>query len=225
MNRADDVDDALIILTRVPRPGRVKNRLAARLGPELASESYRLMAERLFRESERLPLSVARYLFYDEPRERAAVRSWAGGGFHYVPQNEGDFGSRMLEAFRTVFHEGARKAVIVGSDVPDLSADIILEAYHLLDRYPAVIGPDYWGGYYLLGLKMIHPDLFLRNLHWGTSRVYRHTLQIMTGLGLTPAFLPRLIDVDMEGDLQHWLRRQGDDAHPLAAYLRQMGWE
>lgn len=220
MNEADATASALIIMARVPELGRVKSRLAATIGSDAAAEAYRLMAEQLFAECEQLPPYVDRYLFFADARDAGSIRAWAGDAFRYVPQRPGDFGQRMMAAFETVFGEGARRAVIVGSDVPDLSAGIIGEAFRLLDRYPIVIGPDYGGGYYLLGLKMVYPDLFRRRLPWGTHRVLGKTLQIIGELGLAPAFLPRLIDVDVEGDLWQWSRRQPPAGHPLVGYLR-----
>lgn len=221
MNGVARPESALIVLARAPRRGQVKSRLAATLGDEAAAEAYRLIAGQLFAECERLDPAIARFLFYAGPGDAALMRAWAGGSFRYVPQRRGGFGQRMMAAFEVVFEEGARKAVIVGSDVPDLSATIITGALRLLDHYPVVIGPDHGGGYYLLGLRMVYPDLFLRNLPWGTHFVYRHTLQIMQGLGITPAFLPRLLDVDVEGDLWHWLEGQRA-GHPLVSYLRQL---
>lgn len=222
MTRASEAESAIIVLTRLPRAGRVKSRLALTLGDEAAAESYRLTAERLFAECSRLPASVARYLFYADAGDEAAIRAWVGGGFRFVPQHGAHFGRRMRNAFEVVFGEGARKAVIVGSDVPDLTAEIIAEALRLLERYPAVIGPDDGGGYYLLGLKMIYPDLFAGRLPWGTHEVYARTLRLMNGLGLVPAFLPRLIDLDVEGDLWRWLAGAPIAGHPLARYLKQL---
>lgn len=210
------------MLTRLPRAGRVKSRLALTLGDEAAAESYRLTAEGLFAECSRLPAGVARYLFFADAGAEDAIRGWAGGDFRLVAQRGDHFGRRMRHAFEVVFGEGARKAVIVGSDVPDLTAEIIVEALRLLARYPAVIGPDDGGGYYLLGLKMIYPDLFAGRLPWGTHELYARTLRTMTGLDLVPAFLPRLIDIDVEGDLWRWLDGAPVARNPLARYLDQL---
>ena len=218
MKRRDH--NALIMLTRYPRPGRVKSRLASTVGDEIAAEFARLCAERLFAESERLPGSVRRYLFFADPADAAAVRRWVGEGLRLEPQIAGNFGRKMSAALHTAFAEGAHKAIIVGSDIPDLSASLLREAFALLDRYPLVIGPDRGGGYYLLGMKALYADLFLRNLAWGTGRVLGQTLRIMQGLDLVPAFLPSLIDVDTEGDLRRWLRtREPRAAQPLVQYL------
>ena len=199
--------DALIVMARLPRRGQVKSRLAATIGEEGATEVYRLAAERLFEDSGSLPRRVRRYLFYAGAPDERPLRAWAGDAFHFERQRGPDLGHRLAHAFETVFAQGARKAVVVGSDVPDLSADIIEQAFGLLDHYPLVIGPDHGGGYYLLGMKMLYGDLFLRRLTWGTERVYGQTLRIMQALDLVPAVLPQLIDVDLEGDLRRWLEQ------------------
>lgn len=198
-------DSALIMMTRLPRPGRVKTRLAATVGDETAAEFYRLCAEGLFRESQRLPQVVRRYIFYADAEDAARVRAWAGDGFRYEAQPAGNLGRRLASAFYTVFEQGARRAVVVGTDVPDLSAGVIERALALLERYPLVIGPDHGGGYYLLGMRMLYDDLFLRDLSWGTNEVFSQTLRIMRELELVPAFLPVLIDVDTAGDLRRWV--------------------
>lgn len=213
---------ALIMLARYPRPGRVKSRLADTLGDEIAAEFSRLSAERLFAESGRLPPNVRRYLFYADAADAGRMREWVGEELRLQAQVAGTFGQRMAAAFHTAFAEGARKAVIVGSDIPDLSAPLVEEAFRLLDHYPLVIGPDHGGGYYLLGMKMLYQDLFLRDLAWGTARVLERTLRIIQGLELVPAFLPPLIDVDNEGDLRRWLEsRDPGQEERLERYLRR----
>lgn len=220
MNRRQH--NALIMLARYPRPGRVKSRLASTVGEETAADVARLCAERLFVESNRLPPSVRRYLFFADPADAQAMRRWAGDDFRLKPQITGNFGGRMAAAFRTAFGEGAHKAVIVGSDIPDLSESLLQDAFHLLDHYPLVIGPDLGGGYYLLGMKMLYADLFLRDVTWGTNRVLAQTLRIMEVLELVPAFLPALIDIDTEGDARRWLRsRKPQSGRRLEQYLRR----
>lgn len=220
MNRRQH--NALIMLARYPRPGRVKSRLASTVGEETAADVARLCAEQLFAESVHLPPSVRRYLFFGDPADARKMRRWAGDDFRLQPQVSGDFGGRMADAFHTAFHEGAHKAVIVGSDIPDLSASLLQQAFTLLDHYPLVIGPDRGGGYYLLGMKMLYIDLFLRDVTWGTNRVLAQTLRIMEALELVPAFLPALIDIDTEGDARRWLRsRERQSGQRLEQYLRR----
>jgi len=214
-------DAALIILARHPRVGAVRSRLALTLGGDVATEFHRLSAERLFLELERLPFPVQRYLFYSGKDDEAALRRWTGDRFLYELQRGYDRGERLRHAFATTFEKRVSKAVVVGTDIPDLTAGLIDEALHLLNSYDVVIGPDHNGGYYLLGLKALHEELF-HNVPWDTSRVYGHTLRTIKALDLSLAFLPVLIDVNTEDDLRRWMEadrrsRRGN----LEDYLRK----
>lgn len=213
---------ALIILANHPRIGATKSRLARTLGEDIATEFHRLSAERLFLELERLPIPVQQYLFYSGRDDEDALRRWTGDRFHFELQQGRDRGERLRHAFASTFERRFRKAVIVGTDIPDLTAGLIDEALHLLDTYDAVIGPDHNGGYYLLGLKALHEELF-RDVPWGTSRVYGYTLRMIKALDLSLAFLPVLVDVDSEADLRRWMDADRRSRRGyLEDYLRSM---
>ena len=219
--KRQEPDAALIILARHPRRGAAGSRLARTLGMDVATEFHRLSAERLFLELERLPFPVQRYLFYSGDDDKAALRNWTGDRFEYELQQGGDRGERLHHALMTIFAKRMHKAVIVGTEIPDLTAGLIDEALHLLDSYDVVIGPDHSGGYYLLGMKALHEELF-DNVPWGTSRVYGHTLRMIKALDLSLAFLPVLVDVDSEDDLRRWMEgdRRSRRGH-LEDYLRK----
>jgi rSAM/selenodomain-associated transferase 1 len=215
--------DALILLVRYPRAGQVKTRLAATLGDELAAEFYALCAQHIFAESARLPATVETYLYYADEGDAEAIKQWVQRPFHFVPQIDVDFGGRMAHAFRTVFSHGAQKAVIVGTDVPDLSAAIIQEAFQALDWHQVVIGPDHDGGYYLLGLRQLQGQLFT-GMAWGTDQVFEQTWQAIAELGLSAYLVPTLMDIDTETDLRLWVATVVPNvSHPLQDYLRRLG--
>lgn len=215
-------DEALIILTRYPAPGAVKTRLAQTLGDTIAVEFYRRCAERLFLQSRQLPRAVRRYLFYAGVDGEEALLQWAGGQFTYEAQRGQDLGERMRNAFHHVFARRAPKAIVVGTDIPDLTAELMERALHRLQNYDVVIGPDHNGGYYLLGMKLLHETLF-QGISWGTSRVYGQTLRLAKGLGLSVAFLPVLVDVDTEDDLRRWMAAQHPSDHgTLEAYVSRI---
>ena len=116
---------------------------------------------------------------------------------HVVDQKGDDLGARERALFQDVFRRGARQAVIVGSDLPLLSAAIIAEAFDALTADPGqvVIGPAHDGGYYLLGLAGPKvPDLF-------TGYALMDTLRRCEFESRRVTFLPMLHDVDEPGDL------------------------
>lgn len=200
------------MFVRAPEAGRVKTRLAAEIGAEAALCVYRRLAEHAVGEARAVGGGVALRIHYTPADAGEAVRAWLGGGAEYLPQAEADLGGRMEAAFRAAFAAGHRRVVIIGSDLPGLTAGVLRDAFDRLESHPVVLGPARDGGYYLLGLVTMLPELF-RDIPWSTGVVLDATLRRMAALGLTPARLPVLGDVDVAADLpagwREWALREG----------------
>jgi len=141
-----------------------------------------------------------RYLFYD-----AAVNKsdeWSNDNYIKSVQSDGHLGNRMSTAFKTVLTMQS-KAVIVGSDCPEINKEVINEAFLQLEDHDTVIGPTYDGGYYLLGMKSWHRELF-EDVPWSTPAVYRKTIQIIESKGLTVHNLRKMHDLDYKEDLDRF---------------------
>jgi hypothetical protein len=203
---------ALLVFVRAPEPGRVKTRLAAAIGDQAALRVYRRLAEHTLAEARALAVEgVAVRVHYAPADTGDAVRAWLGAGPLYLPQADGDLGVRMKDAFARAFEDGAERVVIVGSDLPEVSALLLRRAFELLDAHPAVIGPARDGGYYLLGLRGMTCGIF-DGVEWSTSAVLRTTLERFSAAGVEPAALEVLADVDTVDDLPPgWLERASID--------------
>src|SRR5690606_18695000 len=116
-------------------------------------------------------------------------------------QQGDNLGLRMHNAFLDLLHLGYEKVLIVGSDLMDLTAQLIEEAYSELDSNDVVIGPAMDGGYYLLGMKKLYPQLF-ENKNWGISSVAEDTFNDLKGEDLS--ILKKLNDIDTFEDLQQY---------------------
>ncbi|MCB0620135.1 MAG: glycosyltransferase, partial [Saprospiraceae bacterium] len=95
------------------------------------------------------------------------------------------------------------RAVIIGSDCPQLQASIVEEAFARLEEFPVVLGPAQDGGYYLLGLHRPEPSLF-HDISWSTESVLEQTLQRVAALGQEAFLLPRLSDIDRAADWERY---------------------
>ena len=82
------------------------------------------------------------------------------------------FGEKLSTAVQAIFNQGFEKVIIVGNDTPGLSTQLIHNARFSLDQNDLVLGPDYKGGAYLIGLSKddFNKNLFA-NLSWRTSKV------------------------------------------------------
>jgi rSAM/selenodomain-associated transferase 2/rSAM/selenodomain-associated transferase 1 len=203
----------VVVFSRFPHVGRVKSRLAKSLGAEKATEVYRLCAENIFRECERLCAEVCLYVFFDDEKDTERGARWAGPKFTSHAQAEGDLGQRLAHAFKITFNRGVQKVVLLASDVPDITSKVISDAIHALDSNDVVIGPCHDGGYYLIGMKKSNPELF-DNISWSTEHVYKQTMAIIRKSGLQVCELPELIDIDTEEDLLRWLEGKTSPKNP-----------
>ena len=186
-----------LVFVRAPERGRVKTRLAAALGDDGALRVYRRLAEHTVHEA-RAAGGELRIHFTPAERE-AEVRAWLGDAV-YIPQAAGDLGTRMEAAFRAAFDAGAERVVIIGSDLPDLSAALLRRAFDALASHAAVLGPARDGGYYLLGMTSLIPGVF-HDIPWSTGTVLALTLERLRAAGIEPALLDTLTDVDEVEDL------------------------
>jgi rSAM/selenodomain-associated transferase 1 len=203
---------ALLIFVRAPEAGRVKTRLAAAIGAEAALDVYRTLAEHTLREAEKLRTDGVEIRVHYTPADaEQAVRGWLGADATYLPQADGDLGVRMEDAFARAFAAGARQVIIVGSDLPALSAELLRRAFRALDEHPAVLGPARDGGYYLLGLIGPVPGIF-DGIAWSTPSVLAETCARFRTAGIHPPLLEELADVDVVEDLgDGWMPRMDAD--------------
>ncbi len=93
--------------------------------------------------------------------------------------------------------------VLIGSDCPEITAQILSSAFSQLTDYDLVLGPARDGGYYLIGLTAPYPELF-QDLPWGTAAVLANTQTRAAQLGLKTALLEPLTDIDRPEDLPGW---------------------
>jgi hypothetical protein len=196
---------ALIIFVKAPLPGKVKTRLARELGDEAACRLYRNMArdiaEKLGRDD-----SWETIIAFSPPEEEGLVRDWLGPGFSYHPQKGDDLGERMFRAIADALESGYGRVVLVGSDIPEITAEIILRAFESLEGVDIVLGPARDGGYYLVGMKRPYRDIFT-GIPWSTPEVMAATCGRIREAGLTTAFIEPLSDVDDPEDLETHFRK------------------
>jgi len=193
-------DRTLVVFVKEPRPGAVKTRLAAAIGPEAAAELYRALVEAVLEATTPVPGEYERLVFFDPPEARRALREWLPG-VSLRAQARGELGERMADAFARAFGRGATRVAIVGSDVPGVTRETALGALEALGEADVVLGPAEDGGYYLIALRAPHPEL-VRDIVWSTPAVMRQTLERATAARLVVRRLEPLRDVDTLADLR-----------------------
>ena len=197
-------EDKIMIFSRYPVPGQAKTRLIPALGRRGAARLHRRMTEHavgVARDArgagEGIDLGIT--VCHTGARRRD-FSAWLGTDLHYELQTGGDLGARLRWAFKSAFRNGVKSAITVGSDVPGLTSEILRQAFESLRDHDIVLGRAADGGYYLIGMKSLHQELFV-GIDWGTGHVYEQTSDVIKRLGLNVKDLPLLSDVDRPEDL------------------------
>ncbi len=194
--------DLLIIFIKAPRIGEVKTRLARDIGAENAQKLYRAMVEDLLqnlRGPDNFDLLITLWPENAEPE----VRNWLNWKGQITTQSQGNLGDKLQHAFGNGFAQGYQRIVIIGSDLPELSSSVINDSFKQLHTYSLILGPATDGGYYLIGLRSPHTELFT-GINWSTSDVLKKTLENADKAGLHHFLLPDMQDIDKYDDI--WIR-------------------
>ena len=190
----------ILLFIKAPVRGQVKTRLATALGEAAALDLYQRFVLDIIDTLEQTGIPVR--ICYTPADSGKGISGWLGPGRHYQPQEGKNVGERMENAFQQAFSSGASRALLIGSDIPDIPQAVFSEALRALDGNDAVIGPARDGGYYLIGFRSdtFLPDLF-RGIEWSTDTVLTDTLAIFARDGRTVHLLPPWQDVDTINDL------------------------
>lgn len=192
----------LAIFARVPARGQVKTRLAKVVGADSALRIYEALLTTALRELAPGKGSFLPEVWVDgdvDAFARWQAQSALGGGeeqrFPLVAQGGGDLGQRMARAF----DDGI--GVLVGTDIPEMTAGYVEQALTALQTTDLVLGPTEDGGYCLIGMNSPRPALF-DGIPWGTADVLISTLRAASGLRVE--LLDRMWDLDDVDDLARW---------------------
>lgn len=202
------VEGTLIVFLKLPAKGKVKTRLAKVVGIEAAVDLYRCCVSDTLAMIRRAGYPFL--VFFYPPDAHKAVTSWLGEGLTCLPQEGGDLGERMFAAFRKALRDYSR-AVLVGTDCPDLPRAILHEAFESLKSHSVVIGPSLDGGYYLIGFSTPDiPEALFKGIEWGSSGVFKTTMTAIKRHNLDVHILPPWRDIDEYQDLKELYYRQKD---------------
>ena len=198
---------SLAILAKAPVPGFAKTRLIPRLGAEGAAALHAILLERTLRaavDSRLAPVTLwcapgreAPFFSALDPAGRVSLRD----------QPSGDLGERMAAAFEEHL-AGGGPALLIGTDAPELSAQVLRRAAAALaGGVDALLVPARDGGYAAIGLARLDRTLF-SGMPWGGPDVAAITRARVRNLGWILQELGPVRDVDLPGDVD-WLLGSG----------------
>jgi rSAM/selenodomain-associated transferase 1 len=200
----------LVVVAKEPVPGKVKTRLYPELSPIDAAGLYQcFLHDRIGEISTLTGIDMA--IAYTPEEAEKTFAALALGNFELFAQRGKHLGERLHNIFLDKFDRGYRAVSIVDSDSPDLPKSVMEASFQLLlsKQAEVVFGPCHDGGYYLVGMRKPHPELF-RNIPWSTENVLSTTLEKARKLGINVKLLTRWSDLDTFEDLLEFYNRYKD---------------
>jgi rSAM/selenodomain-associated transferase 1 len=201
--RARSLTAAVVLLGKLPRPGRVKTRLCPPLTPAQAADLYRAFFADVVAVVEDVaaerPLERIFACDVRDPAELDEAKGAVPSTWRVLPQEQGDLGARIEAAQRL----GPDAVVVLGTDSPLMSPRRILEALDVLAAQPAraaVLGPTLDGGYDLIATRGPEPAL-LRGVRWSSESVLADTRRQAAAHGVALVELAPAYDLDTYDDL------------------------
>lgn len=197
----------LLVFAKAPIAGRVKTRLIPATGPGRAAALHAAMVLQTLRTAQRSGFDTIE--LWCQPRAQHPFFRLCRRRFGAVlkTQHGQNLGARIVHAVSNALKR-YRRAVVIGTDCPELCAHDLKQAWQwLAGPYAAVLGPCEDGGYFLIGLRRPLPELFC-DMAWGGSKVLETTRLRLGRLGVAWAELPLRWDLDRPQDLARWPNRR-----------------
>jgi len=190
---------AIICFTRVPVPGKTKTRLMPLLDGENCAALHTAFLRDIARECS--AVDAALFIAHTPDDDTAPLADIFSACCGVFPQTGNDLGARMDNAITYVLSIGFDACVLIGADLPMLTADHLHAAFSALEKADMTLGPTSDGGYYLIGLRRPCSAVF-QGLQYSTASVFENTLASAAAAGLTCIAAPLCDDVDTPEDLR-----------------------
>ncbi len=189
--------NALIIIAKYPETGFVKTRLNGFMPDEKILELYKYLLEQTIHKLREIP-GVDTYIAYAPEHVEEYFSRFRTG---LIRLSAYDLGLNMSHSFDVIFRKGYQKAALVGADIQDLSASIILHAFDLLSDNDLVYGPAEDGGYYLVGMRKLIKEVF-EDVPWSSDQTLKRSLEQANKAGCTVGYTEILSDIDTIEDVE-----------------------
>jgi len=198
MTRSTNFDCTLVIMAKAPRPGSTKTRLAQSLPLAAVVDLCRCLLDdtmALAMSLKDVDVAIMCPASDVEDLSRAA-----GNGVRIVAQSGDGLAAGLTSVFAIFAAAGARRIIAFNSDSPHLPASVLEAAFEILASHDVVVGPTHDGGYYLVGAKAPHPELFEGD-GMGTRSALDTLLARARAMKLSVGFTDPFYDIDVAADL------------------------
>jgi len=215
-------DNLLIIFVKEPNLGFVKTRVAKYTSDLFALELYKVFVKDIIHiaKSDKFDFVLCAY-----PNLELVNETF--GNYNNFLQSDGNLGEKMKNAILAKLNQGYKKVVLIGSDIPTISLNILNKSFNELNNCDCVLGVCEDGGYYLVGFNNYSfNETIFENISWSTNNVLKQTLNNLNNMKVI--LLDKLNDIDTIEDLKKFYTTYKDNmlknSHTIKYLNRSKIW-
>lgn len=196
---------AMIIFTRIPAAGQTKTRLMPYFSPRECAELHTCFLRDIAVQCGQVKADI--FVCCTPNGNIAGLKKNFCEKTEYFLQEGADLGERMANAISHVLEDpGYHSCILIGADIPEIRARDLEQAFALLENCDVVFGPAADGGYYLVGMKELHPEIFEKQ-NYGHGEVLAEAKRLSAKKGLRAGCIRMLHDLDTREDLSGYRER------------------
>lgn len=222
--------NAFILMTRVPIEGETKTRLIGKLSKKDCANLQFNFLKDIIELLDYIKNYADIFITYTPEDKFKIIEDIIPSYITAFSQRGLNLGERMRNAFEYVLRRNYDRVILMGSDIPDVRYNHIIDAFSSLYYNDVVIGPTFDGGYYLLGMNKLYESIFDDNIKWGGENVFERTINIAKENNLKVAIAPKNRDIDTYEDLIYLAQnisnlKKTDQPYPYNTYkfLEEIG--
>lgn len=201
---------AIFFTVHYPKPGKIKPKIAAEAGDNIAGAIYHELIRVAHHHLEKINETSNIVIFYEPHNRLVEIETLFGEmEFDYQPMPEGTKAEIISQCFQYCFSKGYKKVISTCVDSPTLTFDIIEKGANELDRCDAVIGPAQDDLVYLLGLRLSNPQEVLNEMKDYDLSSFEELKSLVKFMSLNACVLNEELVIDTLDDWEHYLKLTG----------------
>jgi len=189
----------IIMMAKVPEPGKVKTRLQPYLTPEQSAAFAKCLLQDTISKAKTFENKLI--VAYSPIERRDFFDSLKHHNVVLFAQTGETLGERIFNAFEFAFKNELDSILMIGTDSPTFPGDFLSTAFQILEQKDSVLGETEDGGFYLIGLRKLDWRIF-ENVEWSSEKTFEQTRNNLEKIGFSFAELPIWYDVDEPKDLE-----------------------
>ncbi len=213
----------LVLVCKRPALGNGKQRLAAKVGGEIAYQIAEALLACVLEDVMTWPgkVIVAPADTKDHKWAENISKQMHGEQIHsnlkVISQTDGNLGQRLNALDQTLRSNGFNHLIYIGSDAPDITPTDFSDLSKALLNFDTVLKPTLDGGVSIMASRKPWPEL--SDLPWSTSQLGDSLSRICLKNGHTVTKLQQGFDVDEYEDLSYLVSKLADDQRPARRAL------